>query len=242
MTSRVQGYLPRDAGVQPPALAPAYRSSVLRAPRLPPLAIEATPSELSGPVFGHQPLDPLDHDLLQNGRVTGDPIGERIVVHGTVRDQGGRPVRGALIELWQANAGGRYRHVNDDYLAALDPNFLGYGRCLTDGEGAFRFRTVRPGPYPWRNGPNDWRPAHIHLSLFGDAFAQRLVTQMYFEGDPLIARCPIVQAIPDPRAIERLTAKLDWSASTPFDCLAYRFDVVLRGADQTHFETRPEGV
>lgn len=234
-------YLPRDRSLHPPAYTPGYKTSVTRSPRRPLLSLPPSLSEITGPVFGHAALGPLDNDLIANGRVDGDPIGERIIVHGRVLDQEGRPVPGALIEVWQANAGGRYRHAKDSYLAPLDPNFLGCGRCLTDPEGRYWFRTIRPGPYPWPNGVNDWRPAHIHFSLFGPAFATRLVTQMYFEGDPLIPLCPIVNTIPDPGAIERLVALLDMSTSVPHDALAYRFDIVLRGRRQTYFENKPEG-
>jgi protocatechuate 3,4-dioxygenase beta subunit len=150
-------------------------------------------------------------------------------------------VPGALVEIWQANAGGRYRHVTDTYLAAIDPNFGGCGRCLTDADGAYAFRTIKPGAYPWPNSANSWRPPHIHFSLFGTAFCQRLITQMYFEGDPLIPLCPIVNAIPDPAGVARLVAPLDMSAAKPFDSLAYRFDIVLRGRHSTLFENRLEG-
>lgn len=163
-------------------------------------------------------------------------------MHGTVTGEDGRPVTGALIEIWQANAGGRYRHARDGYLAPLDPNFGGCGRVLTDGQGRYAFRSIQPGPYPWPNGGNDWRPAHIHLSIFGHAFAQRLVTQLYFEGDPLVPHCPILRAIPRAEARERLTARLDMGATEPFDTIAWRFDIVLRGPGQTPFENRPEGL
>ena len=234
-------FLRRDRGWHPPALAPGYKSSVLRSPRRPLLSIEPSLEDMSGPVFGRDVLDPLDHDLIRNFGGDGEAGGERIVVHGRVLDEAGRPVPDTLIEIWQANAGGRYRHVNDGYLAALDPNFGGCGRVMSDGDGRYAFRTVRPGPYPWRNNGSEWRPAHIHLSIFGEAFAQRLVTQLYFEGDPLIPLCPIVNTIPDPAAIERLVARLDMSAMEPFDSLAYRFDIVLRGRRSTLFENRPEG-
>jgi protocatechuate 3,4-dioxygenase beta subunit len=157
-------------------------------------------------------------------------------VFGKVLDESGRPVSNALIEVWQANAGGRYRHKNDSYLAPLDPNFGGCGRCLTDSDGNYSFRTIKPGPYPWPNGGNDWRPAHIHFSIFGQAFAQRLITQMYFEGDPHVEICPIVQSIGDARAIEQLVARLDMAQSVPMDLRAYRFDIVLRGPNATMFE------
>lgn len=232
----------RDRLWHPPALTPAYKTSVLRSPRRPLLSIEPSASETTGPVFGERPLDPLDNDLIRNFGTGEEAIGERIVVHGRVTDENARPVPGALIEVWQANAGGRYRHVNDRYLAALDPNFGGCGRCVTDAEGRYFFRTIRPGPYPFRNNGSDWRPAHIHFSLFGHAFAQRLVTQMYFEGDPLVPRCPIVNTIADPAAVDMLVAKLDMGEMIPFDALAWRFDIVLRGRRQTFFENRPEGM
>jgi protocatechuate 3,4-dioxygenase beta subunit len=213
----------------------------LRAPRRALLSLPQSIGELSGPVFGHHALHPLDNDLICNYVTDGEAIGERVVVHGKVMDEMARPVPNTLIEIWQANAGGRYRHVRDSYKAALDPNFGGCGRCLTDAEGNYFFRTVKPGPYPWRNNGSDWRPAHIHLSLFGHAFVQRLVTQVYFEGDPLIPLCPIVNTIRDPAAIAQLTAKLDMANMEPFDSLVYRFDIVLRGRRAIFFENRREG-
>ncbi|MEM1315044.1 MAG: protocatechuate 3,4-dioxygenase subunit beta, partial [Pseudomonadota bacterium] len=161
---------------------------------------------------------------------------------GRVVDETGRGVPGALVEVWQANAGGRYRHKKDGYLAPLDPDFGGCGRCLTDEDGAYRFRTVQPGPYPWPNGPNEWRPAHIHFSLFGPTFGHRLITQMYFEGDPLIPLCPIAGGIPSEEGREALTARLDWPRAEPMDALAWRFDLVLRGRRETPFESRAEGL
>ncbi len=231
-----RGFFQRDFRRQPPALAPAYKTSVTRSPRLPLLSVPATATEETGPLFGPDDFGPRDADLLLNGRETGDPIGERIIVHGRVLDETGRPVPRALVEIWQANAAGRYRHVSDDYRAPVDRNFAGAGRCLTGEDGSYAFRTVKPGAYPWPNDRNAWRPAHIHFSLFGEGFAQRLVTQMYFEGDPLIPLCPILGAVPDADARERLVAPLDMNAAVPFDCLAYRFDVVLRGRRQTPFE------
>lgn len=195
----------------------------------------------TSPVFGHAACGSLDNDLLQNAMQDGTPIGERIILHGRVIDQDARPVPGTLIEIWQANAGGRYRHVNDDYIAPLDPNFGGCGRTVTDADGDYRFMTLRPGPYPWPNSPNSWRPAHIHVSIMGTSFAQRLITQLYFQGDPLVPLCPIVQAIPDKSAVDRLVARLDMDAARPFDALAYRFDIVLRGRTATPFETNAEG-
>ena len=231
----------RDRGWHPPARSEGYKTSLTRSPNAPLLSLEGSLSELTGPTFGHADIDPQDNDLIRNFATTGDPVGERIILHGRVLDENARPVPGTLIELWQANASGRYRHVKDGYLGALDPNFGGCGRTLSDAEGRYAFRTIKPGAYPWRNGINHWRPAHIHLSVFGSGFAQRLITQLYFGGDPLIARCPIVQTIPAPRAIPQLTAPLDMNAAVPLDCLAYRFDIVLRGRRSTLFENRPEG-
>ncbi|MGD9293892.1 MAG: protocatechuate 3,4-dioxygenase subunit beta [Roseobacter sp.] len=231
----------RDRQRHPPALTPDYKTSVSRSPRLPLLSLDQTPSELTGPTFGHGALSELDSDLIRNHAQTGDPIGERIIVHGRVLDENARPVPDTLVEIWQANAGGRYRHVKDGYLAALDPNFGGCGRTLTDATGAYAFHTIKPGAYPWRNGLNNWRPAHIHFSVFGTSFAQRLITQMYFEGDPLIDKCPIVQTIPDPQARSQLVATLDLDATLPFDSIAYRFDIVLRGYRSTPFENRQDG-
>ena len=234
---------PRAPGWHPPALTPDYRSTRLRAPSHAPLSLPSAEVEAHGPVFGHDDLAPLDGDLHRNFAADGESaIGPRILVQGTVTDEDGRPVPHALIEIWQANAGGRYRHARDGYLAPLDPNFGGCGRVLTDEGGRYSFRSVQPGPYPWPNGGNDWRPAHIHLSLFGYAFAQRLVTQLYFEGDPLIPHCPILRAIPRPEARERLTARLDLEATEPMDTVAWRFDIVLRGRGQTPFENRTEGL
>jgi protocatechuate 3,4-dioxygenase, beta subunit len=231
----------RDRLLHPPALTPNYKTSVARSPRLALLSLQGSLSEITGPTFGHADIDPLDNDLIRNFAKTGDPIGERIIVHGRVLDENGRGVANTLVEVWQANAGGRYRHKKDMYLAPIDPNFGGCGRTMTDDQGYYFFRTVKPGAYPWRNWVNNWRPAHIHVSVFGTAFAQRLITQLYFEGDPLIAKCPIVQSIPDPQAIEQLTAVLDLNAAVPLDCLAYKFDIVLRGRRSTLFENRLEG-
>ncbi len=230
----------RDRDWHPAAYAPGYKTSVTRAPRFALVSLEQSLSDVTGPVFGEDSLGPLDNDLIRN--FTGEEaVGPRIVVHGRVLDENARPVPNALIEIWQANAGGKYRHVNDRYLAALDPNFGGCGRALSDADGYYFFRTIQPGPYPWRNRINDWRPAHIHLSIFGTAFCQRLITQLYFEGDPLIPRCPIVNSIADKAAVERLIARLDPEAGVPLDSLAYRFDIVLRGRRQTLFENRLQG-
>ena len=234
-------FFQRDRTMQPPAHAPDYKTSVTRSPRIPLLSLQSSLSEITGPVFGHGDVGPLDNDLIRNFAKDGDPIGERIIVHGRVLDQNGQPVPNALVEIWQANPGGRYRHRKDTYLAPIDPNFGGCGRTLTDEDGFYSFRTVKPGAYPWRNWVNNWRPAHIHFSIFGGAFAQRLITQMYFEGDPLIWRCPIVRTIPDDDAIRSLIAPLDMNAAVPFDSLAYKFDLVLRGRRSTLFENRLEG-
>ncbi len=240
MTVRHDGpFYPRDRARHPPALTPDYKSSVLRSPRQPLLSFAASQSELTGPVFGHETVGPLDHDLIRNFSRGGEAIGQRIVVHGRVLDENGRAVAGSLVECWQANAGGRYRHAREGYQAALDPNFGGCGRAVTDAEGWYAFRTVKPGAYPWPNGPNDWRPAHIHFSLFGHAFAQRLVTQMYFEGDPMIWQCPIVATIADRAAIDQLVARLDRRSTLPMDALAYRWDIVLRGRRASFFEGHP---
>jgi protocatechuate 3,4-dioxygenase beta subunit len=226
---------------QPPALTPNYKTSVARSPRLAMLSLQGSLSEITGPTFGHSDIDPMDNDLIKNYAKTGDPIGERIIVHGRVLDENGRGVPNTLVEFWQANAGGRCRHKKDAYLAPIDPNFGGCGRTLTDENGYYFFRTIKAGAYPWRNWVNNWRPAHIHVSVFGTAFAQRLITQMYFEGDPLIAKCPIVATIPEQRAIDQLVAPLDLNAAVPLDCLAYKFDIVLRGRRSTLFENRLEG-
>jgi len=235
-------YYQRDRQWHPPAKAQDYKTSVARSPQYSMISLETTVSEMTGPVFGHNDIDPGDNDLLVNYAKPGEsPIGERIILHGRVLDENGKPVPETLVEIWQANAGGRYRHKKDSYLAPIDPNFGGCGRTLTDENGYYAFRTVKPGAYPWRNWVNNWRPAHVHVSVFGRAFAQRLITQCYFEGDPLIPRCPIVQAIPDPEAIEQLVARLDMNASIPLDTLAYKFDIVLRGRLSTLFENRLEG-
>ncbi|MGY3439674.1 MULTISPECIES: protocatechuate 3,4-dioxygenase subunit beta [unclassified Marinovum] len=231
----------RDREWQPAALTPDYKTSVLRSPRNALLSLQNSDSELTGPTFGHGDIDEIDNDLIRNYAQTGGPIGERIILHGRVLDENARPVPNTLVEVWQANAGGRYRHKKDSYLAPIDPNFGGCGRTLTDDHGNYSFRTIKPGAYPWRNWVNNWRPAHIHISVFGTAFAQRLITQMYFEGDPLIAKCPIIKTIPDQRAIDQLVAALDLNASVPLDSIAYKFDIVLRGHRSTYFENRPEG-
>jgi protocatechuate 3,4-dioxygenase beta subunit len=230
---RIVGYR-RDVGVDPPNQSPDYVGTRLRAPLRPPILLPQSLTELTGPLLGAERIVPGDADLTGHG--TGDPIGERIIVHGRVLDSDGRPVRDSLIEVWQANAAGRYAHTADDHPAPLDPNFTGTGRVLTDATGAYRLVTIKPGPYPWRNHQNAWRPAHIHFSLFGDAFPQRLVTQMYFPGDPLFYQDPILNSIPDPRGRERLISRLDLEQAIPEVALAFRFDIVLRGREATPFE------
>lgn len=235
-------FFQRDRSWHPPAYAPQYKTSVLRSPQKALLSLDNTLSEITGPVFGHNMLGELDGDMILNYAKPGESaIGERIVVYGRVLDERGKGVPNALVEVWQANAGGRYRHKKETYLAPLDPNFGGCGRCITDDDGNYTFRTIRPGAYPWPNGVNDWRPAHIHFSIFGQGFAQRLITQMYFEGDPMIWKCPIVSTIPDREAVEQLIAPLDWQATIPMDSRAYKFDIVLRGRRSTLFENRLEG-
>lgn len=234
-------YHQRDRDRHPAPYAPQYKTTVFRSPRHPPLSIPQGAAETGGPAFGDLALGPRDNDLLTNWSHGGEPIGQRMVLSGRVLDENARPVPGTLVEIWQANAGGRYRHKNEGYRAPLDPNFGGCGRTLTDAEGRYHFRTVKPGAYPWPNRANDWRPAHIHVSVFGRAFAQRLITQLYFEGDPLIPLCPIVGTIADAAAVETLVAKFDPRATLPMDALAWRFDIVLRGKRSTPFENRPEG-
>ncbi len=234
-------FFQRDRDRHPPAFTPIYKTSVLRSPRIPFWSLQNSLSEVTGPIFRPDELGPLDNDLIRNYAHDGEPIGERIIVHGRVLDENGRGIPNTLLEFWQANAGGRYRHRNDSYFAPIDPNFGGCGRCLTDAEGRYHFRTVKPGPYPYRNRVNDWRPAHIHFSVFGSGFAQRLITQMYFEGDPLIPHDSILATIPDPAARERLVARLDLGASQPLHTLAYRWDIVLRGRQSTLFENKLQG-
>ncbi|MGR3712068.1 MAG: protocatechuate 3,4-dioxygenase subunit beta [Shimia sp.] len=232
----------RDREWHPPAVTPDYKTSVTRAPQYSLLSLEQSASEITGPVFGHNDIDPMDRDMIFNYAKDGQSaIGERIIVHGRVLDENARPVPGTLVEAWQANAGGRYRHKKDTYLAPIDSNFGGCGRTITDENGYYYFRTVKPGAYPWRNWVNSWRPAHIHLSVFGSSFSQRLITQLYFEGDPLIDKCPIVKTIPDEAARKQLIAALDMNATIPLDTIAYKFDIVLRGRRSTVFENRLEG-
>jgi protocatechuate 3,4-dioxygenase beta subunit len=193
-----------------------------------------TLSEVTGPVFGHSDIHPKDRDLTV--RQAGEPLGERIIVRGRVVDGDGHPVSNSLIEIWQANAAGRYAHAKDDHPAPLDPNFIGTGRTLTDNDGFYSFVTIKPGAYPWRNHQNAWRPNHIHFSFFGSGFAARLVTQMYFPGDPLLELDPVFLSIPDAAARKRLVCALDMTVTEPEWALGYRWDVVLRGRAATPME------
>ena len=228
---QIVGYRRDDVEVDPPYLHPDYVATRTRSPKRPLLLLPHTLSEVTGPVYGHDRIGELDHDLTRQH--DGDPIGERIILHGRVLDSDGRPVRGTLVEIWQANAAGRYKHVVDGHPAPLDPNFTGAGRCLTDDQGNYRFITIKPGAYPWKNHPNAWRAAHVHFSLFGPAFATRLVTQMYFPGDPLFFQDPIFHSVRDPRHRERMIARFDLGQTVPEWALAYEFDVVLRGREAT---------
>ncbi|MDE3105729.1 MAG: protocatechuate 3,4-dioxygenase subunit beta [Acidobacteriota bacterium] len=225
---------PALEGTQPAYNFPPYVSSVARSPRLPLVLLPETLTERCGPVFGQGLLLPDDNDLTaQQG---GDPQGERIYVHGRVLDEDGQPVRGALVEIWQANAAGRYRHKVDTHDAPLDPHFQGAGRALTNDDGYYCFKTIKPGAYPWGNHHNAWRPAHIHFSLFGAGILSRLVTQMYFPGDPLQPLDPIFNSIPDEAARQGLVARLDMERAEPNYALAYAWDIVLRGRSETLFE------
>jgi protocatechuate 3,4-dioxygenase beta subunit len=214
-----------------------YRSTLLRAPKKPLIPLPQTLSEITGPVYGHDAATDLDADLTRNAVRNGEPLGERIIVTGRVQDEDGRPVPDTLIEIWQTNAAGRYIHATDQHDAPLDPNFFGAGRVVTDGEGRYRFLTIRPGAYPWRNHPNAWRPGHIHFSLFGPSFLTRLVTQMYFPGDPLLPLDPVFNSVPDPAARERLIAQFSIDVTEQGFALGYTFDFVLRGRDATPMET-----
>ena len=231
----VTGYRRPYFQSQPPYLYPPYSSTVKRSPSRPLVLLPHTLSEVTGPVFGYDDVKPTDNDLTRQH--DSDPLGERIVVSGRVLDENSRPVAHALVELWQANASGRYRHAVDDHDAPLDPNFTGCGRALTDSEGRYRFVTIKPGAYPWRNHYNAWRPAHLHFSLFGLGLVQRLVTQMYFPGDPLLAYDPMYNSVPDEKARVRMISTFDWENTIPDIALAFRYDIVLRGRDATPMET-----
>ncbi|RCK52412.1 protocatechuate 3,4-dioxygenase [Thalassospira profundimaris] len=232
----MSGFKPRDWSSHAPYIAPDYKSTILRGPTKPLMSLSGGISEASGPVFARAAVRDLDWDLTRNGRVNGEPIGERIVVHGKVMDGDGRPVPHTLIEVWQANAAGRYVHKVDQHDAPLDPNFRGSGRCMSDENGNYVFYTIKPGAYPWGNHFNAWRPNHIHLSLFGPGFATRLVTQMYFPGDPLLALDPIFLGTPDEAARNRLISKFSIDKTEEGFALGYQFDIVLRGRLATPME------
>jgi protocatechuate 3,4-dioxygenase beta subunit len=227
---------PALAGTQPPLNYPRYVSTRLRFPSRPLIRLPETLSDLNAPVYGWWPIGEADTDLTRHH--ASEPQGERIIVAGRVLDEDARPIPGALIELWQANAAGRYRHQRDDHPAPLDPNFTGAGRAITDSEGRYRFTTIKPGAYPWRNHDNAWRPAHIHFSVFGQDFRTRLVTQMYFPGDPLFAYDPMLLSIHDEAARQRLVSRFDLSLTKPEWALGYAFDIVVRGRNATPFEER----
>jgi protocatechuate 3,4-dioxygenase beta subunit len=221
-------------GADPPYDHHDYVGTRLRAPKEPLVIIPSTLSEVTGPAYGESAIGELDHDLTRQH--AGQPLGERIIVTGRVLGSDGKPLRGQLVEIWQANAAGRYRHDVDTHDAPLDPNFDGAGRCLTDDDGWYRFVTVKPGSYPWRNHPNAWRPNHIHFSLFGRAFTERLITQMYFPGDPLFPFDPIFNSIRDPKARERLVSRFELSLTEPEWALGFRWDIVLGGREATPLE------
>jgi protocatechuate 3,4-dioxygenase beta subunit len=226
-----------DAGDDPSGF-PGYRSTQYRFPKRKLFQLPQGIGEITGPLLGEDRVGEHDHDLTVHGH--GEPIGERIIVHGRLLDSGGRPIPGQLIEIWQANSAGRYNHVVDQHPAPLDPNFSGVGRALTDDEGRYRFITIKPGAYPWGNHPNAWRAQHIHFSLHGRALPQRLVTQMYFPGDPLFYQDPIFDSGLDERARNRMISTFDLSQTVPEWALAYQWDIVLRGPDATHIETAEE--
>jgi protocatechuate 3,4-dioxygenase beta subunit len=237
--NKIPGYRRYVPGTQPPHLHPAYISSIKRAPLQPLVMLPHTLSEITGPVFGPGIADVKACDLTRQH--SGEPLGERIIVSGRVLDENARPVPHTLVEIWQANAAGRYLHGIDQHNAPLDPNFTGCGHAMTDSEGRYRFVTIRPGEYPWGNHHNAWRPAHIHFSLFGHAFATRLVTQMYFQGDPLIPFDPIFNCTDDEAARNRLISKFDWETTIPSQALGHRFDIVLSGRESTPMETHADG-
>ncbi len=222
-------------GTHPPNDSPGYKSTALRHPKEPLVIIPQTLTELTGPAYPYGRIETIDSDLTRQH--DGEPLGERIIVQGRVLDEDGRPIPDTLVEIWQANAAGRYAHRVDQHPAPLDPNFSGAGRMLTDSDGRYRFITIRPGAYPWRNHDNAWRPAHIHFSLFGTSFLSRLITQMYFPGDPLMPFDPIFNSIPDEKARARLIAAFDLNVTRPEWALGFTFDIVLRGPSGTPMET-----
>ncbi|MET0501453.1 MAG: protocatechuate 3,4-dioxygenase subunit beta [Candidatus Binatia bacterium] len=232
----IKTYYPRDWKSQPPYTFKAYGSSVKRGPLKRLVPIHQTLSEITGPLFHDIRLEPGENDLTRGANTGKEALGERLIVAGRVLDENDRPVPNTLIEIWQANAAGRYHHVVDQHNAPLDPNFVGAGRCVTNDRGEYRYLTIRPGAYPWLNHANAWRPAHIHLSLFGPSFVTRLVTQMFFPGDALIPLDPILNSIPSKRGRQRLIARYAHDVTEPEFALGYRFDIVLRGRQATPFE------
>jgi len=220
--------------VDPPLDSPDYKSTALRHPKRPLVVVPHGLSEITGPVFGEDRLGDVDHDLTKQHK--GEPLGERIIVHGRVLDADNKSIPDTLIEIWQANAGGRYKHQGDQHPAPLDPNFSGLGRTITDSDGRYEFITIKPGAYPWGNHYNAWRPQHIHFSLYGRAFPQRLVTQMYFPGDPLFQYDPIFNSVRDEKARTRMISRFDIERTEPDWALAYEWDIVLRGRGMTPFE------
>lgn len=234
--SKISRYQALDESAHPPYFSPRYASSAYRSPLEAPIPIRQTLSELTGPSFAPLVSSLGALDLTTNAGTGAPAIGERIIVSGRVLEEDGRPVPNTLVEVWQCNAAGRYNHAGDVHDAPLDPNFLGAGRVATDAEGRYQFITIRPGAYPWRNHYNAWRPAHVHFSLFGPAYATRLVTQMYFPGDPLLELDGIFMSIADPGARQRLVARFDHATSRPHYALGYRFDIVLRGREETPLE------
>jgi protocatechuate 3,4-dioxygenase, beta subunit len=232
--AEIAGYRRTFIGTQPNSLYPPYASTVKRSPSRPLILLPNTLSEVTGPLFGHSDIGENDSDLTRQH--SGEALGERIIVSGRVLDENSRPVPNALVEVWQANAAGRYHHKVDRHGAPLDPNFNGCGRLLTDSEGRYRLVTVKPGPYPWGNHYNAWRPCHIHFSLFGAGLLTRLVTQMYFPGDPLLPFDPIFNGVPDENARNRMISSFDWETSIPGHALGYRFNIVLRGREATPME------
>lgn len=234
---KLSRYQALDESAHPPYASPRYVSSVYRSPHEAPIRIRQTISELTGPGFARELVKPGVVDLTTSAGTGSPALGERIIVSGRVLEEDGRPLPNTLVEVWQCNAAGRYNHVSDVHDAPLDPNFLGAGRVLTDAEGRYQFVTIRPGAYPWRNHYNAWRPSHIHFSLFGPAYASRLVTQMYFPGDPLLELDGIFMSVPSAEARQRLVAHFDHATSRPHYALGYRFDIVLRGRAATPMES-----
>jgi protocatechuate 3,4-dioxygenase beta subunit len=232
----IKPYRRRDWKSHPPYSFAGYASSVKRAPLKRLVKMKQTLSEITGPLFGAEAVQPGDSDLTRNAGTGGEAMGERLIIVGRVLDEDEQPVPNTLIEIWQANAAGRYHHEVDQHNAPLDPNFIGAGRCMTNEKGEYRFLTVKPGPYPWLNHPNAWRPSHIHLSLFGPAFVTRLVTQFFFPGDPLIPMDPILNSVPTKSGRQRLISSYAHEVTKPEWALGYRFDIVLRGRQQTPFE------